>query len=112
MIASSPTPQTKTIIETTIKCAASGQPQPTVSWKRRLSGTQIEEQLNSGGKFTVRADNSLIISDTRYEDRGIYTCVATNNLVERRTAEASAQLNVQGWYNLHIALCSCNYKLD
>ena len=53
----------------------------------------------SNRKFTIHANNSLIISDTRYEDRGTYTCVATNDLAEMRSDKADAQLTVNGWFS-------------
>ena len=84
---------------TIFNCNASGQPQPTISWKRKLAGSTTEEKLMSSGNFTIQADNSLIISATRFEDRGVYTCVATNNLVETRSDEADAQLTVHGWFS-------------
>jgi hypothetical protein len=90
-------PAAKTTIEpgvTIFNCNASGQPLPTISWKRKLIGSQTEEQLPSSGKFLIEGNNSLIISDTRYEDRGTYTCVATNNLVEMRMDSSNAELTV------------------
>ncbi|XP_063057327.1 hemicentin-1 isoform X2 [Engraulis encrasicolus] len=57
-----------------LQCVATGIPPPTVTWLkdgRPVDATQEYLKLESGGK-------TLVITQSRLEDAGKYTCVATN----------------------------------
>jgi len=54
----------------TLKCSATGDPQPVISWKRQ--GAQLPV-----GRSRVSKD-ALIINSVKLEDAGNYTCVATS----------------------------------
>ena len=54
----------------TLKCSATGDPQPVISWKRQ--GAQLPV-----GRSHVSKE-ALIINSVKLEDAGNYTCVATS----------------------------------
>ena len=54
----------------TLKCGATGDPQPFISWKRQGA------ELPVGRSHTT--NNALIIRDLKEEDAGNYICVATS----------------------------------
>ncbi|KAJ8378643.1 hypothetical protein AAFF_G00237670 [Aldrovandia affinis] len=66
-------------------CEAHGDPAPTVRWRR-------EEGELPRGRFEIRSDNSLHLSQVRAEDEGTYTCVSENSVGK---AEASGTLQVR-----------------
>lgn len=68
-----------TVVESrtlTLDVEATGLPTPNIKWRipsgRRLGPGQSE------GRFSVLANNSLIISDTRVRDSGTYRSIASN----------------------------------
>ena len=54
----------------TIQCPTSGVPTPTVTW------TKDGQDIPDGEKYSVRGDNSLLISEADVEDDARYTCTA------------------------------------
>ena len=52
----------------TIRCPVSGVPTPSVSWK------MDDVQITEGVRFSIAADNSLVIKGPEVEDSAKYTC--------------------------------------
>lgn len=52
----------------TIRCPVSGVPTPFVSWKMN------DVQITEGARFSITADNSLVIKGPEVEDSANYTC--------------------------------------
>ncbi|XP_017049016.1 limbic system-associated membrane protein isoform X2 [Drosophila ficusphila] len=61
----------------TLKCAATGSPEPTITW-RRESGVPIE--LASGEEVLSIEGTDLIIPNVRRHHMGAYLCIASNGV--------------------------------
>ncbi|KAL6099014.1 robo2 [Pungitius sinensis] len=57
-----------------LKCQASGDPEPTVTWRK--NGVNL---LGRDPRFSLLEHGSLQIQSTRLSDLGLYTCVATSS---------------------------------
>ena len=55
----------------------------------QVSWLKNDELLNMDTKVGERADNNLIISEARLSDSGNYTCLASNIVAKRRSANAA-----------------------
>ncbi|XP_055939794.1 cell adhesion molecule Dscam2-like [Argiope bruennichi] len=59
-----------------IKCSADGSPKPEITWKKKAEG-QI---MNLGDFAEQQKDGSLIISNLKAENAGMYACEAKNGI--------------------------------
>lgn len=61
--------------QVTIRCEASMDPAPAISWEIRGKNSDFKEIVS------LSEDNStLTLSDPGVEDSGMYTCIASNNV--------------------------------
>lgn len=60
-----------------VKCAAEGQPTPTISWVL-ANKTYITEPTMKSEAVSVQRDGTLLIKKVSIYDRGIYMCTASN----------------------------------
>lgn len=58
----------------TVHCEATGDPQPTVTWRKENGPLPL-------GRSKVSVNGTLLIWDSRQEDSGRYTCMALSNEV-------------------------------
>ncbi|GBP10993.1 Protein sidekick [Eumeta japonica] len=75
-----------------LECDVQGIPLPGITWYRdgKKIGSVGEEANepdhvdldDGGGRFRVEVDRSLVISDIKMEDMGIFQCIATNEVGE------------------------------
>ena len=80
---------------TNLTCQGKGNPRPTAAWlkngqKIKKSDRVALSSLASGDKLVT---SELIVTDTKYEDSGVYTCVIDNILGR---ANSSGTLLVHG----------------
>ena len=80
-------------------CDALADPEHTISWTfTNISGV-VTDIVSDGSKYSVVSDSSttrfgeLTVMNVDYEDRGVYTCTATNSI---GSVTASANLTVHG----------------
>ncbi|XP_072302616.1 roundabout homolog 2-like isoform X1 [Eucyclogobius newberryi] len=59
---------------TVLRCQASGDPEPTVTWRK--NGASL---LGKDPRFSLLEHGSLQIQNTKLSDSGLYTCVATSS---------------------------------
>ena len=84
----------------TISCAFNGQPAPSVVWRRNGEVVTTDERR----KITSCPTSSVLeISLLEYEDEGVYSCYATNQL---GSDSASLNLSLHGMEK-HYAYLSC-----
>ena len=80
-------------------CEANASSKHTLSWTFTNSTEAVTEIVNDGSKYSIVANRSttrfgeLTVMNVDYEDRGVYTCTATNSIGSDR---ASANLTVHG----------------
>ena len=76
----------------TLKCSATGDLQPVISWKRQ--GAQLPV-----GRSHVSKE-ALIINSIKLEDAGNYTCMATSAGVSSVEHASYIEVTKPGWFNL------------
>ena len=69
-VGSTATVQSNTTVQ--ITCPVTGMPKPAVTWAKD------DEQLKSGGRYTIAESGVLTISELLVEDSGQYSCTAQN----------------------------------
>lgn len=81
-----------------LPCVVRGVPEPTITWTK------------DGKNYPVSHDGSLALRNVGLDDKGTYTCIATNTAGRD---EARVQLLVQGWFQLmfHPAEVHCDHIL-
>ncbi|XP_076032052.1 proteoglycan-like sulfated glycoprotein papilin isoform X2 [Oratosquilla oratoria] len=72
-----------------VSCEVSGLPVPQVSWYRD------NQQLQNSLKYQILDDNTLIITNTKDEDTGMYKCEAVN---EYGRASSGKLITIEGIY--------------
>ena len=77
--------KTQTIITgkvTILTCQGKGNPRPTIAWLK--NGQKIKKSnrvtLSSSASGDKLVTFELVITDTKYEDSGVYTCVIFNSM--------------------------------
>ena len=81
------------------ECDALADPEYTVSWTFTNNTGAVTEIVNDSSKYSIVFNRSitmfgeLTVMNVDYEDRGVYTCTATNSIGSDR---ASANLTVHG----------------
>ena len=55
-----------------LPCKAEGHPKPTIFWVKNDAKVQMDENV------FMTFDGSLVILSMRYENEGVYSCVASN----------------------------------
>ena len=77
--------KTQTIIMgkvTNLTCQGKGNPQPTVAWLKNgqkiANSSRLTLILSASRDKLVTSE--LLITDTKYEDSGVYTCVIDNTV--------------------------------
>ena len=87
----------------TFVCEALAFPEHTISWTfTNISGI-VTDIVSEDSKYSIVADRSttrfgeLTVMNVDYEDRGVYTCTATNSI---GVAGAAANLTVHGKHNI------------
>ena len=81
----------------TVPCQASGDPKPTVTWRKENGFLPL-------GRSKVSVDGTLLIWGSRREDSGRYTCMASSNEVISKAMSTMA-LAVG---KLFVLILSCN----
>ena len=76
----------------TLKCSATGDPQPTITWKRQ--GAQLPF-----GRSHVSKE-ALIINGLKMEDAGNYICVATSAGVFSVEHGSYLEVKKSGWFGI------------
>ena len=61
----------------------------------QVSWLKNDEPLNTDAKVGTRADHNLIISEARLSASGNYTCLASNIVAKRRSANAAVVVYVE-----------------
>ena len=66
----------------TLTCKGKGNPRPTVAWLK--NGQKIANNSRATQSLSVSGDklvtSELVITDTKYEDSGVYTCMIDNTV--------------------------------
>ena len=91
-------------------CIALAVPEHTISWTFTNSSGVVTDIVSDDSKYSIMANRSttrfgeLTVMNVVYEDRGVYTCTATNSI---GSDTASANLTVHGECSLRISNHVC-----
>ena len=96
---------------TNLTCQGKGNPQPTVVWLK--NGHKIKKSnritLFSSASGDKLVTSELMITETRYKDSGVYTCVIENTLGGTNSSET---ISVHGKFDELIRLLDlCKYAI-
>ncbi|KAF7707078.1 hypothetical protein HF521_018296 [Silurus meridionalis] len=61
-----------------LRCQASGDPKPVISWTKVSTGATIQASTKHGQRFEVLPNGSFVIKNVQLQDRGQYLCTAQN----------------------------------
>uniref|UniRef100_V9GWR0 Peroxidasin n=1 Tax=Lumbricus terrestris TaxID=6398 RepID=V9GWR0_LUMTE len=64
-------------------CKAEGDPQPEIHWFRNSEEIRTN-QLKDRGRYSILDDGTLMIENTQDSDKGVYECVARNQMGEAK----------------------------
>ncbi|KAL7863700.1 hypothetical protein SRHO_G00126840 [Serrasalmus rhombeus] len=62
----------------TLRCQASGDPKPAISWTKVSTGATIQANTKHGQRFEVLPNGTFVIKNIQLQDRGQYLCTAQN----------------------------------
>ncbi|XP_049340302.1 matrix-remodeling-associated protein 5 [Astyanax mexicanus] len=61
-----------------LRCQASGDPKPAISWTKVSTGATIQANTKHGQRFEVLLNGTFVIKNVQLQDRGQYLCTAQN----------------------------------
>ncbi|XP_072519078.1 matrix-remodeling-associated protein 5 [Salminus brasiliensis] len=61
-----------------LRCQASGDPKPAISWTKVSTGATIQANTKHGQRFEVLPNGTFVIKNVQLQDRGQYLCTAQN----------------------------------
>ncbi|KAL7886132.1 hypothetical protein AOLI_G00064270 [Acnodon oligacanthus] len=62
----------------TLRCQASGDPKPAISWTKVSTGATIQANTKHGQRFEVLPNGTFVVKNVQLQDRGQYLCTAQN----------------------------------
>ncbi|XP_062856256.1 matrix-remodeling-associated protein 5 [Trichomycterus rosablanca] len=68
-----------------LRCQASGDPKPAISWTKVSTGATIQAGTKHGQRFEVFPNGTFFIKNVQLQDRGQYLCAAQNKFGSDRT---------------------------
>ncbi|TST60404.1 Matrix-remodeling-associated protein 5 [Bagarius yarrelli] len=71
-----------------LRCQATGDPKPVISWTKVSTGATIQASTKHGQRFEVLPNGSFVIKNVQLQDRGQYLCSAQNKFGSDRMVVA------------------------